>query len=133
MSAYSDLVLSHGASAYWRLNEPSGTTAADSAGTRTGTLAGTGTVRGVTGRLAGELAASFDGNGRFLPASMPSLGSAFTLEAWVQPTAAPVNTFGILVRQVFSDGDFQWTYRGTTTVRLFYQAPTPVNYDTVAV
>jgi hypothetical protein len=133
MSAYSDLVLSHGASAYWRLNEPSGTTAADSAGSRTGTLAGTGTVLGVTGRLAGELAASFDGNGRILPSSMPSLGSAFTLEAWVKPTTSlGAEPWGILVRSVFADGDFQWTYRATTTVRLNYYSTSSSNYDTLS-
>jgi hypothetical protein len=134
MSAYSDLVLSHGAVAYWRLNEPSGTTAADSAGTRTGTLAGTGTVLGVTGRLAGELAASFDGNGRILPSSMPSLGSAFTLEAWVKPTTSPgAEPWGILVRSVVLDGDFQWTYRATTVVRLNYYSTTSSNYETLVV
>jgi RHS repeat-associated protein len=79
--------------AYWRLGEPSGTTAADSQGTNTGTYL-PGMTLGQPGPLNGNgdpaTAAAFNGTTGYvsLPQGFTSLAGGFTIEAWVYPTAA---------------------------------------------
>jgi YD repeat-containing protein len=70
---------------YWRLDEASGTTLADSKGGRTATL--TGGTLGVTGALAGSssTAVRFNGNSESATASVDLSGTqAVTLEFWLK-------------------------------------------------
>jgi len=127
---YPDLVISDGAVAYWRLNESAGTTAADSAGTRHGTI--TGAAYGQPGRVSGETAMGFTGTGGITGFLYPSLGAAFTLECWAYRTAT-ASRLGMLTRNIFADGDFQWEWRsGTGALRFAYYNGALVNVDTVA-
>jgi hypothetical protein len=79
---------STGPFAFWKLDEGSGTTAADSAGSATGQLRNG--AAWTTGRLGN--AVSFDGTDDFI--ALPNLdvsGSTLTLSAWVKNTAFPNN------------------------------------------
>jgi PKD repeat protein len=78
---------------FWRLGEPSGTAAADSKGSRTGTYLG-GVTQGAAGALSGDLnaAAAFDGVNDEV--RLPALPSAvnFTVEGWQRlASGAPAN------------------------------------------
>ena len=114
MSAYSDRVIADGATNYWRLNETSGTTAADSVGTLTGTISG-GVTLGTAGRQAGDLAIQYTsaltGQVNVVPGPVLASGAS-TLEIWVYPTG-PVLNDAIIVQP----GTFQWYWSGGTTVR----------------
>src|SRR5262245_6189456 len=89
MATYAETIVADGAVAYWRLGEPSGTTAADSIGGNNGTLSG-GVTLGVAGAVSGNTAMAFNGttgkivvpNGPFLAAGTGPL----TLEAWIRTT-----------------------------------------------
>jgi hypothetical protein len=88
---YPDAVLADNPVSYWRLNETSGTAAADSKGTNPGTYIG-GPTLGQTGALPDTLnnkAATFDGiNDRVEVNDSASLRPAqLTVEAWVKPGA----------------------------------------------
>ena len=83
---YPQLVLGDGASSYWRLNEASGTTAADS-----GPANDTGTYSSVSlgqpGFSGSSTAAGFNGsNSRVSTASTISDPETFTEEAWIRTT-----------------------------------------------
>ena len=83
--AYGDLIkATTGLAGYWRLDEASGTTAADSSGGgRPGTYSG-GVVQNQPGIPAGGAAASFDGVDDVVTALSPlNVGYSITLEAWV--------------------------------------------------
>jgi PKD repeat protein len=89
--SYRSLVLADGPVSYWRLGEPGGGTAADSAGTNTGSVRG-GVVLGAPGALIGDpdTSMSFDGTSGYV--SVPNsanlnLTGDLTVEAWVQPGA----------------------------------------------
>jgi Concanavalin A-like lectin/glucanases superfamily len=88
MGAYSAAVVADGASHYWRLGEPSGTTAADSiagGANAPGTISG-GVTLGQAGPLAdGSTAMLFNGTtGKVQTAANIALVPPFTLEAWVK-------------------------------------------------
>ena len=86
-STYANDVTGDGASAYWRLNEPSGTAVWDNSGFNDAT-AGVGLTRSVAGAIAGDsnTASTFSGAttataGTNAPMPTPT---AFSVEAWVK-------------------------------------------------
>jgi PKD repeat protein len=99
-ASYRSLVLSDGPVSYWRLGDATGTTAADSAGTNTGSVRG-GVTFGAPGALIGDSDASmgFDGTSGYV--SVPSsaalnLTGDLTVEAWVKPGALDGKTRAVL-------------------------------------
>ncbi|MBV9173878.1 MAG: right-handed parallel beta-helix repeat-containing protein [Chloroflexi bacterium] len=90
-SAYASAVLADQPMAYWRLNETSGSTAADDSGNRqTANITG-GVTRGVSGALAQDVntAFGFDGQSGYVRDNTSlSVGSDFTIEAWVKSSSA---------------------------------------------
>jgi hypothetical protein len=73
---------------YWKLNEGGGTSAADSAGSNTGTYVSTPTL-GQTGALTGDTTTSVRFNGTSEYVNVPDAGSldittAITIEAWIR-------------------------------------------------
>jgi concanavalin A-like lectin/glucanase superfamily protein/lysyl oxidase/fibronectin type III domain protein len=93
LSGYRGAVLADSPVSYWRLDEPSGTTAADERGANPGTYVN-GPTLGAAGLLGSDTdkAVSFDGtNDQVKIASSNSLNltSPFTLEAWIKPTSLP--------------------------------------------
>ena len=87
-SSYSQVVLSDGPAAYWRLDEAAGTTAADAAGTNNGTYTNGPTLNQPTGVRDAGTAVNFDGSNDFFSApDSPSLSptTAVTVEAWIRP------------------------------------------------
>ena len=85
---YADAVVADAPRGYWRLDELSGTVAADRAGTAPGTYVN-GVTLGSAGALSSELNASatFDGsNDHVAIPSTPALGftTAVTVEAWIK-------------------------------------------------
>ena len=72
---------------YWRLDETSGTTAADTIGGNAGTYSG-GVTLGIPGAVAGDTAASFDGTGQVTVPDSASLhtGDTFTEQFTVAGT-----------------------------------------------
>ncbi|MEA2973857.1 MAG: hypothetical protein QOG82_2315 [Actinomycetota bacterium] len=93
-TGYTATVKADGPVSYWRLGETSGTAAADSVGTSTGTYRN-GVALGAPSLLVSDSAnraASFDGVNDMV--SVPSSAAlsptgAVTVEAWVRPTAKP--------------------------------------------
>lgn len=84
---YLQSVLNDGARNLWRLDEPSGATAADTAGTDDLTLNG-GYTRGVTGALASNTATSFNGVDAFGATATAIPGpNTFSVEAWFRTTS----------------------------------------------
>jgi hypothetical protein len=89
-TSYSQVILSDGPASYWRLNEASGTTAADSAGTNDGTY-----YNGAAPNAPGPVkdagtAATFDGVDDMI--GVPNAAgldptSAISVEVWVRPSA----------------------------------------------
>ncbi|MGN6426983.1 MAG: LamG-like jellyroll fold domain-containing protein [Leifsonia sp.] len=84
---YGDAVSSSGASAYWRLNEPSGVTAFDHIGTND-LLAQPGVTRNQAGPVSGVPAAAFNGtsNGWASTRTAAAGPQTFTIEAWFRTT-----------------------------------------------
>lgn len=83
-TTYRQNVLADQPSGYWRLDETSGTTAADiSAGNRPGVY--NGVTLGQPGALAtdGDLAAGFNGSSSYVTMPTQSIANAITVEAWV--------------------------------------------------
>ena len=137
MSAYSDRILADGASAYWRMNETSGTTASDSAGTRHATISGGVTV-GQPGVVAGATAMLFpnDGLGKVLPATFPSLGSAFSLEVWAHSSVATLYSQHrvLMGKSILTDGECYWMVPlNTGDIRFYYFSGAYYNYVTPSV
>ena len=100
-SAYRNQVLADEPLAYWRLGEPSGTSAADASGNgNTGTYGGSPTL-GATGALAGDTdtATSFDGvndNVSVPNNAVLNLNGSFSIEFWAKQTSFTNTTPGIL-------------------------------------
>lgn len=90
MANYRAVVLSDAPVSYWRLDEASGTTAADQQGAYAATYAGTFTLK-QAGALAGDPDTSVLLDGTSGQVSVPftaALNTAeFTVEAWVRPIA----------------------------------------------
>jgi hypothetical protein len=101
---YSELILSHSPSNYWKLNEASGLTAADSAGSAPGTISG-GVTLAQPGALAdGTTAMLFNGStGKIQTGVLAALGtSPVTLECWVKGNASTGDTMYLLDNKVAS-------------------------------
>lgn len=104
-ATYRSAVLADSPAGYWRLDETSGSTAADSSSHgKTGTYSSSGVTRGVAGALVGDTdpAASFDGaNGTVSVNGVGAFaGTApFSAEAWVNPSVFPANTWGRILAQ----------------------------------
>lgn len=104
VDAYAATVLADAPSGYWRLGEPSGTSAADASGfARTGTYTG-GYTLAAAGALAGDADTAVLLNGTTGWVSVPATGlkptAAVTLEAWVYFAAvADVSTNPIVLTQ----------------------------------
>lgn len=85
---YSAIVLEDGAAAYWRLNEATGTTAADSTGSgNAGTYTGGYTLNEMGALADGDAAVKFDGASGYVGVVGPVLAVAsdqtLTVEGWV--------------------------------------------------
>jgi hypothetical protein len=102
-AGYSTEVLADSPVGYWRLDEPSGTNAADSSGnSHDGTYSGTPTLS-ATSLLTtdADKAVSFDGSDDYIDLSNPAalqFASAWTLEAWIK-VATGQTAFGSLINQ----------------------------------
>lgn len=76
---------------YWRLGDPSGTTATDSNGPNPGTYS-SGVTLAQRGGLVGDTATSalFNGSSGYvtLPSGFSWLANGFSIDAWIDPTAA---------------------------------------------
>jgi hypothetical protein len=88
MSAYSDLILTHGPTAYWRLNDSEGTVAADSVGTNHGLYEGEPNLL-VPSLLTAEAGTSVALNGvdQWVVLPAPVIGKtsgAYTVEVWAK-------------------------------------------------
>ncbi len=94
-TAYSQVVPSEGAAAYWRLGESSGATAADSAGSNPALIVG-GVTLAQPGALGdGTPSMRFDGASSFLHVSNPAalqLSGNLTIEMWVNLSLASRQT-----------------------------------------
>jgi hypothetical protein len=92
MPSYRDLVLAHGAVAYWRLGETSGTTAASEVGSYPGTISG-GVTLNQPGALAeGNPAIAFNGVSGKITVGAFVIALASSVEVWVRFTSAGQHT-----------------------------------------
>jgi hypothetical protein len=128
-SAYANRVLADGPDQYWRLGEPSGTTAYDHAGTANLTE-GAGISRGAEGAVPGDAAITANGTGTGIASTrgavVPTPANAFSVEAWVRttsgglvaqysdsPTAAATNPEGAATtvdRSLYVDAEGRLTF-----------------------
>jgi microcystin-dependent protein len=95
-SSYVATIMADGPVAYWRLDEPSGTTALDQMGEHPLTYAATGVTLDQAGAISdGDPAVTFDGaNGNAGTASSIALpGPDFTIEGWTYLTNATVANY----------------------------------------
>jgi hypothetical protein len=94
---YADTVLADAPVSHWRLGEPAGTVAADAIGPNRGTYVNA-PLLGAASLLGGDsanLATGFDGamdHVRIADSASLKLGSPFSLEAWIRPTALPAQS-----------------------------------------
>jgi hypothetical protein len=101
LSYSSNVLATSGLVSYWRLDEPSGTSAADSKGTNTGTYNGSPSLNQAS-LLVGDPAdasVKFDGGGT-QSVSIPTLSiftSSFSIELWINATDLAANgiVFGV--------------------------------------
>jgi hypothetical protein len=87
---YSQVVLSDRPAAYWKLDEAAGTSAADSAGSSTGTYVNGPSLNQATPVKDAGTAVDFDGTNDFMTAADSvalSPTAAMSIEAWVRPDA----------------------------------------------
>jgi hypothetical protein len=93
-SGYAATVVADGPVGYWRLGEPSGTSAADAVGTHTGTYAG-GPTLGQPSLVSKESDPSVRLTGsssvRIANATDLQIGTPLSMEAWIKPTALPAS------------------------------------------
>jgi hypothetical protein len=87
-ATYASTVLDDRPAAYWRLDETSGSTAADSSPNGVAGAYAGGPSLGVPGAVFGSPAAAFDGTRQYVEvAYAPGLNAArFSVEAWVKPS-----------------------------------------------
>ena len=84
-ASYASEVLADAPLTYWRLGEPSGTTAVDATGTANGTYVASPTL-GVTGALTGDSNTAITTNGttQWMSATPSVTGTTGTLELWIK-------------------------------------------------
>jgi RHS repeat-associated protein len=88
-SDYQTAVLADSPAAYWRLNETSGTTANDLAGSHNGTVSGAVTVA-TSGPMAPSM--QFTSNGQVATSYMQTSVTAYSVEAWIKTTDTGVRS-----------------------------------------
>lgn len=122
-SLYANVVMADAPVAYWRLGEPSGTTAIDEVGTHSATYAGTLTLgaAGVMHDGSGDTAVDLNGSsGRVTGSDWADLefaGSApFSVEAWVELDAFNGSGFNLIAQKQGNAGGDGWELlvRGST-------------------
>ncbi|WP_028047338.1 LamG domain-containing protein [Cellulomonas sp. URHE0023] len=90
LSSYASAVLNDGASSYWRLGEPSGTTMVDDWAGGAYAIAGDGVTRGATGAIGSDpnAASTFSGTTTGLVATQTPVEGpqTFSIEAWFKTT-----------------------------------------------
>jgi hypothetical protein len=106
-TAYSQVVISDQPASYWKLDEAAGTTATDTMGAVNGTYTSGPVLNQATGVKDAGTAVTFNGTGDWI--TMADVygftgNAAFTLEAWVQPTAATTQSRRILSKTLSSVG-----------------------------
>jgi hypothetical protein len=125
MGAYSDRVIADGASNYWRLGEPSGLTAVDLVGGKTGTISG-GVTLGVSGALTdGTTGMTFDGTSGKVAMPATALGvTAFSFEAWFKSTSTTLS--GLVTKSDASAKGRALVYDGHVRFWVYTAAGAPV-------
>jgi len=129
---YAPGIVADGPAGYWRLGETSGTTAADSAATNTGTYVGaTLNAASLLAAETGNKAVTVNGTNQYVrvPSSAGLSPSArVSVEAWIKPTTVPTTGFHGIVAKAesyalqFNAGRLEFTViQGATRRRL--QAP----------
>jgi hypothetical protein len=102
-AAYSDVILADGPVGYWRLDETSGTTAADLSGNGHDATYEGGPTLGVAGAIYdGDTAVSFDGtdDGVSISNAADFQSDTVTLEAWVKTSSPGAGFRGIIVKRL---------------------------------
>lgn len=133
---YSKAVLADRPEAYWRLEETSGSTVADSAGDHTGTTHD-GVDLGLAGGLAqGDKAIGLDGSSGYVevPHSRSlDVHGDFTVEAWVRPSGARSLAGAVLQKSSGEEGYQNWEYRLSVTSENEWRGTVFVGGDNVTV
>jgi hypothetical protein len=124
--SYRNTILDSSPISYWRLGETSGTGAADSNGSNTGTYANSPTL-GQAGALAGDSDSSIGLDGTTQNVTVPDSASLrpsrISVEAWVKPDSASIGEFDSPLMKTSNDS---WTdgyglfYRSSGTTMNFY-------------
>jgi hypothetical protein len=107
-AAYSQVVLSDQPSSYWKLDEAAGTSAADSAGSVTGTYTNGPTLNQASGVKDANAAVGFDGSNDFITAgdNYDFAGTAaMTVELWLKPTAATTSYRRVISKEAAGGWD----------------------------
>src|SRR5262249_5448174 len=87
LTSYGSQLIADGASNYYPLNEPSGTTVFDNAGYTDLVATGTGITRGAAGAIAGDAATTFDGTAGGVYSNVGQNGpNNFTVSLWFKTT-----------------------------------------------
>lgn len=120
VTRYRDAVLATtGLVSYWRLQEPSGTTAADAKGTNTGTYVGTPTLGGASPISdTGAKSIALNGTTQYVSAADAAslrFTSTLSLEAWINPTDRAGN-YPIFGKWASNLGYIIWLDSGTGNV-----------------
>ncbi|HTX47060.1 MAG TPA: beta-propeller fold lactonase family protein, partial [Solirubrobacteraceae bacterium] len=127
--SYASTVLANGPVSYWRLNETSGTTAADQEGVNPGTYSG-GYTLGAPGPMSSDAAVTLNGSTGYVkvPASA-SLNTAdtFSLEAWVK-LAKLGSTEGL-----FGKGSYMFFINASNDLELYQPSVGPIATSTAGI
>lgn len=130
-TSYKATVLADTPLAYYRLDETSGSTVADSSGyAHTGSISG-GVSYAVGGALGNDsdAAMGFNGSNAWITAAAPTITSTYTLEAWVKTQAVQGFILDLSPQQlVFEKGRFKfgsgghylWTYNSSYGDNLYH-------------
>jgi PKD repeat protein len=136
VASYQAEVLADSPVSYWRLGEATGTTAADSAGSSTGSIKG-GIVTGAPGALAGDAntAMSFDGTTGYVSvpnSSSLNLTGDLSIELWAKPGALD-NTTRAAVHKGGASGYPSYQYRLGLTSSNFWRGTVFIGSDNYTV
>jgi hypothetical protein len=135
-ASYRSLVLADGPVSYWRLGEATGTSAADSAGTNTGSVKA-GVTLGAPGALTGDTDSSMSFNGSSGYVSVPNsaglnLTGDLTVEAWVQPGPLDSTTRAV-VHKGGTSGYPSYQYRVGLTSSNFWRGTVYIGSNNLTV
>jgi hypothetical protein len=116
-TAYSEVVRSDQPASYWRLDEAAGTSAADSAGSATGTYTNGPALNQTSGVKDAGAGVTFDGVNDWIDAGnvYGFTGTAsFSVEAWIRPTAATTQYRRFVSKENASGHGWQLNLKPTT-------------------